>query len=170
MNMMRQPVLVLNASYEAIRIVAARRAMTLITKGAAVTEVPTNLQAYPGIYLPSVIRLRTYRHIPIRMQIASRRNIHLRDGGRCMYCGHKFRHDQLTLDHVLPRSRGGKSDWGNLVSACHGCNRKKADRTPEEWGVPLIHKPIPSSIHMSRWILRSMGMEEPAWRKYIYAD
>src|ERR1039458_2507358 len=116
MNLMRKPVLQLNASYEPLRIIAARRALTLITKGVAVVEVPTSTIVYPGIYLPSVIRLRTYRHVPIRMQVMSRKNILLRDGGRCMYCGQ--RSDELTLDHVIPRSRGGQNTWENLVACC----------------------------------------------------
>ena len=168
MNLMRKPVLQLNASYEPLRIIAARRALTLITKGVAVVEVPTSTVVYPGIYLPSVIRLRTYRHVPIRMQVMRRKNILLRDGGRCMYCGQ--RSNELTLDHVIPRSRGGLNTWDNLVACCKRDNHKKNDRTPEEAGMNLIHRPLPQTIHTPRFVLRSMGLEVNEWSPYLWAD
>ena len=168
MNLMRTPTLLLNASYEAIRIVTARRALTLITKGKAVVEVDTDKMIYPGVYLPSVIRLRTYRHVPVRFQVVSRKNILLRDGGRCMYCGQKLKNQDVTLDHVIPRSRGGASSWENLVACCKADNHRKSDKLPEEVGMKLIRRPLPQTIHTGRWILRTLGEEEPLWRKYLY--
>lgn len=170
MNLMRKPVLVLNSSYEPIRIIVARRAMTLICKGAAMVEMPTDIEVYPGITLPSVIRLRTYKHIPIRMQIVSRKNIYIRDGHKCCYCGQTFKGDVLTLDHVIPRSRGGKSDWSNLVTCCRADNHRKADRMPEEAGMKLLRRPLPATVHTGRGLLRLMGLENQAWGKYLYAD
>ena len=170
MTLMRKPVLVLNASYEAIRIVAARRALTLICKGAAVVEVPTNTQLYPGITLPSGIRLRTYRHIPIRMQIVTRKNIYVRDGYKCGYCGRKFHGDELTLDHVIPKSRGGTGAWDNLVAACEPCNRSKDNRTPEEAEMPLLRRPLPVTVNTSRHILRTVGLEVQEWQRFLYHD
>lgn len=167
---MKKPVLVLNASYEPIRIVAARRALTLLCKGAAMVEMPTDIEVYPGITLPSVIKLRTYRHIPVRMQVVSRKNIYLRDGHKCCYCGEEFKGDSLTLDHVIPKSRGGKNDWSNLVTCCRKDNHRKADRTPEEAGMKLLRKPLPATVHTGRIILRSMGLEVEAWSKYLYSD
>ena len=171
MNLMRKPVLQLNASYEALRIVSAKKALTLVTKGVALVEVPTNIQVHTGIYLPSVIRLRTYRHVPIRMQVTSRKNIFLRDGERCMYCGEKFKTSDLTLDHVIPKSRGGPQTWSNLVSCCKRDNHRKGDRTPEEAGMKLIHKPLPQTVHTPRFLLRSMGMEiDEQWSKFLWVD
>jgi len=170
MSLMRKPVLQLNASYEAIRIVSARRALTLLTKGVAVVEVPTSAMIYPGIYLPSVIRLRTYRKIPIRMQLVTRKNLYTRDGYRCGYCGEKFHGDQLTLDHIVPKSRGGGNSWDNLTSCCQACNRRKADRTPLEAGMPLLRRPIPLSVHTSRFVLRSLAGDVPEWNQYLYHD
>ena len=171
MNLMRRPVLQLNASYEAVRIVPARRALTLITKGVALVEVPTDIQVHRGIYLPSVIRLRTYRHIPIRMQVVSRKNIFLRDGERCLYCGERFKTSELTLDHVLPKSRGGDGSWSNLVSCCQRDNHRKGDRTPEEAGMKLIHRPLPQNIHTPRFLLRSMGMDiDESWSKFLWVN
>lgn len=160
----------LNNSYEAIRIVTARRALTLITKGKAVVEVHTEKMIYPGVYLPSVIRLRTYKHIPIRMQLVTRKNIYVRDGYRCNYCGHRFRGDELTLDHIIPKAQGGVSSWHNLTAACKRCNQIKDDRTPEEAGMPLLKRPLPVSVHTSRFMLRSMGLEVAEWGKYLYTD
>jgi 5-methylcytosine-specific restriction endonuclease McrA len=170
MILMRRPVLQLNASYEPIRIVPARKALTLITKGVALVEVPTNIQVHRGIYLPSVIRLRIYRHVPIRMQVVSRKNIFLRDGGRCMYCGERFRSRELTLDHVIPKSRGGRNEWSNLVACCPRDNHRKSDRTPEEAGMKLIHRPLPQTVHTPRFLLRSMGMEINEWGPYLFVD
>lgn len=170
MSLMRTPTLQLNASYEAIRIITARRALTLVTKGVAVVELATDKEIYPGIYLPSVIRLRVYKRIPIRMQLVTRKNIYTRDQYRCLYCGLKFRGEHLTLDHVMPKSRGGRNEWHNLVTACEVCNRKKDDRTPEEAGMPLIHRPLPITVHTNRAMLRMIGSETVVWQKYLWHE
>jgi 5-methylcytosine-specific restriction endonuclease McrA len=168
--MIRRAVLQLNASYEPLRIISAKKALTLITKGVALVEVPTSIKVYPGIYLPSVIRLRNYRHVPIRLQQVSRRNIILRDGSRCQYCGQRFESAELTLDHIIPRSRGGRNEWSNLVAACKKDNHRKADRTPEEAGMVLLRRPIPQTIHTPRFLLRSLGSEISEWGPYLYQD
>ena len=170
MNVMRRPVLQLNASYEALRITSARRALSLVTKGKAVVELATNRMIYPGIYLPSVIRLLVYKHVPVRMQVTTRRNIFMRDSHRCQYCGQTFHSSELTLDHVIPRAQDGKSSWENLVTCCRKDNHRKANRTPEQAGMPLLHRPIPASVHTSRFILRSMGLQVEEWSRYLYAD
>jgi 5-methylcytosine-specific restriction endonuclease McrA len=170
MSLMRRPVLQLNASYEPLRIISAKKALTLITKGVALVELPTSRMVYPGIYLPSVIRLRTYRHVPIRMQVASRKNIYIRDGHKCMYCGHSFVSQDLTLDHVQPKSQGGKNEWSNLVAACGKCNHRKANRTPEEAGMYLIRRPLPANIHTPRFVLKALGKEVQEWGPYLYSN
>lgn len=170
MNLMRKPTLLLNASYEAIRIISAKRALTLITKGKATVELPTSKIIYPGVFLPSVIRLRTYKRIPIRMQIVTRKNLYLRDAHTCQYCGQKFSTLELTLDHILPSSRGGGNSWDNLVAACAPCNRRKDNRTPEEAGMKLLHRPLPATVHTARQVLRSVGLETKEWGPYLYAD
>ena len=134
MNVMRRPVLQLNASYEALRIIPAMRALKLVTTGKATVELATKKLVYPGIYLPSVIRLLVYRHVPVRLQVTTRRNILMRDSYRCQYCGQKFHGSELTLDHVIPRAQGGKNSWENLVACCRKDNHRKADRTPDEAG------------------------------------
>jgi 5-methylcytosine-specific restriction endonuclease McrA len=170
MNIMRRAVLQLNASYEPLRIVSAKKALTLITKGVALVEVPTSTVVYPGIYLPSVIRLRAYKTVPHKRPIPSRKNIFVRDGYRCLYCGAKAPRAVLELEHVIPKSRGGQGSWDNLVSACHPCNQRKANRTPEEAGMTLIHRPLPATVHTSRFVLKQLGSEVNEWSKYLWND
>ena len=125
------PVLVLNASYEPINICGARRALVLVLKGIARTEEEHGLMLHAQrsrIAMPSVIRLLEYRRIPHQTRALSRKNILLRDRNTCQYCGVLLPSSDLTLDHVVPRSRGGNSTWENLVACCHVCNRKKGNR------------------------------------------
>lgn len=169
-NAMRSPVLVLNASFEPLHICAARRALVLVIKDAAHIQEDTGREVHSGIMFPSVIRLKTHRHIPYRAQELTRKNILVRDGHQCQYCGETFSAMDLTLDHVIPRSRKGLSVWENLVAACGPCNRRKADRTPEEAGMPLLRRPRPVTLHTARGILRAHGEHEKVWQRYLYYD
>ncbi len=168
MSTMTQPVLVLNASYEPVNITGARRAIVLVLKGVAVVEESRDVAIHRELYLPSVVRLQQYRRLPQRVQMLSRKNIYVRDGYMCQYCGGVFIARDLTLDHVVPRSKGGESSWENLVAACQPCNRKKNDRTPEQAGMKLMRMPKPVTIHTSRSMMRLMGHQEEAWKKYLY--
>lgn len=167
-NAMMQPVLVLNGSYEPINITGARRAIVLVLKGAAVVEESRNYPIHRGLMLPSVVRLRQYRRVPNRTQVLSRKNIYIRDSYICQYCGERKSADKLTLDHVLPRARGGSNRWENLVAACQPCNHTKGDRTPEEAGMKLLHVPRPLTIHTSRSMMRMAGHSEPTWQQYLF--
>lgn len=166
-----RPVLVLNASYEPINVCAARRALVLVLKGAARTEevhssyFHSSRTRYP---VPSVIRLLDYRRIPHRSRALSRKNILLRDRNTCQYCGAACAAQALTLDHVVPRSRGGKSTWENLVACCHTCNHHKGDSLPVEAGMKLLREPQPFSLHTSRHLIRMMGRSDEQWRKYLF--
>jgi 5-methylcytosine-specific restriction endonuclease McrA len=168
--MIRRTVLMLNASYEPLRIVSAKKSLTLLTKGVAVVEVPTSIEVHAGIFLPSVIRLRNFRNVPHKRPIPSRKNIFTRDGFRCLYCGAKAPKVTLELEHVIPKSRGGLGTWENLVSACHPCNQRKADRTPEEAGMKLIHRPLPATVHTGRFVLKTMGAEVNEWSRFLFCD
>ena len=172
MNLAKIPVLVLNSSYEAITILSARRALTLVSKGAALTEVPTNARVHRTleIYIPSVIRLRNYAKIPHRRPIPSRANIFRRDNHTCLYCGRKSPKVILELEHILPRSRGGTGEWHNLATSCHECNQMKGDRTPQEANMSLLHKPLPSSVHTSRFLLKTLGKEINEWQRFLWVD
>src|ERR1700739_4813883 len=110
-SVMTMPVLVLNASYEPVNITRARRALVLLIKGVAVVEEAHDRFVHVGLQLPCVIRLRQYRRLPSRIQTLSRKNILIRDGHICQYCGEKFWSSELELEHVIPRSRGGVSTW-----------------------------------------------------------
>jgi len=179
MSMINKAVLVLNASFEPISITRAKNALKLLIKGSAVAEEDYGVDVYPGIPLPCVIRLRNYKKIPVRISLLTRPNIYARDKYLCQYCGAKEGSTRtlngkpvkvvLTLDHVLPESRGGPWAWDNLVSCCKQCNLKKADRTPEEAGMPLLHTPGRLTIHTSRYLLRLVGLEEDErWAKYLF--
>lgn len=167
---MKRPVLVLNGSYEPLQFCSAKRAMKLLIKEVAVTEQEHDIIVHGSWMLPSVIRLKHFRKVPIKIQEVNRKNIFTRDRNKCQYCGHIFSVNNLTLDHVQPKSRGGKSDWQNLVTACRKCNLTKADRTPTEANMPLLNIPRAMTIHTTRDIMRSMGTEDPKWQEYLYFD
>lgn len=170
MNLRKIPVLVLNASYEAITVVSARRALTLVTKGAATVETPSNVRVHQVWYLPSVIRLRNFAKVPHRRPQATRKNIFRRDGSACLYCGAKAPKVVLELEHIVPQSRGGPSTWENLVTSCHGCNAKKGNRTPEEANMPLLRRPLPVSVHTNKFLLKNIGGDIPEWRQFLWHD
>jgi 5-methylcytosine-specific restriction endonuclease McrA len=169
-NAKGQAVLVLNASFEPVSICHLRRALVLVVKDSALIQEHTGREIHAGIMWPSVIRLKKYRHVPHRVQVLTRRNILVRDGHQCQYCGETFSALVLTLDHVIPRSKGGPSTWENLVAACKDCNRRKADQTPEEAGMPLLRRPRPVTLHTARSVLRSQGEAEKTWQRYLYFD
>jgi 5-methylcytosine-specific restriction endonuclease McrA len=165
------PVLVLNATYEPINITAARRAVVLVLKGVATTEEENGSfihSARMAIRLPSVIRLTEFRRIPYQTRALSRKNILMRDRYTCQFCGRVLPASELTLDHVVPRSRGGHTDWDNLVACCHTCNNLKGDRFPEETGLRLLRPPRPFTLHTSRQLMRMLGRSDERWRKYLF--
>jgi 5-methylcytosine-specific restriction endonuclease McrA len=168
---MQMPVLVLNASYEPINVCAARRAIVLVLKGVASAEEisgHTVHAARRGFHLPSVIRLLEYRRIPHQTRALSRKNILMRDRYTCQYCHRTLPSGELTLDHVLPRSRSGDSTWENLVACCHSCNNRKGGRTPEEAGMRLMRQPRPFNLHTNRHLMRLLGKSDAQWRKYLF--
>jgi 5-methylcytosine-specific restriction endonuclease McrA len=168
---LQDPVLVLNATYEPIHVTAVRRALVLVLKGVAQAEEHNHSEVHSAqraIKVPSVIRLLAYRHIPQQTRALSRKNVLLRDRNTCQFCGHQFPAGELTLDHVVPRSRGGSSSWENLVACCYACNNRKGDRTPEEAGLRLQRRPRPFTLHTSRQLMRLIGRHDAKWRKYLF--
>jgi 5-methylcytosine-specific restriction endonuclease McrA len=165
------PVLVLNASSEPINVCAARRAIVLVLKGVATAQEENGHYLHAArlaFRVPSVIRLLEYRRIPHQTRALSRKNILLRDRNTCQYCAEVLPSGELTLDHVLPRSRGGLSTWENLVACCHACNRRKGNRLPTEAGMHLMREPRAFNLHTSRHIMRLMGRSDDKWRKYLF--
>jgi 5-methylcytosine-specific restriction endonuclease McrA len=150
-----QQVLVLNASYEPLNVCSVRRAHVLVFKGKAevVEQLEQPLHSASTTYpWPHVIRLVTYVHVPRAAQRKiSRRALFARDEWRCVYCGDQ--NARLTLDHVVPRSRGGESVWENVVTSCAPCNLRKGNRLPEEVSMTLRRPPRPPApvlfIHLA---------------------
>jgi 5-methylcytosine-specific restriction endonuclease McrA len=168
---MHAPVLVLNASYEPINICGARRAVVLVLKGVATAEEQSHVTIRSAVHsmrLPSVIRLTGYRRIPHQTRALSRKNILIRDRFTCQYCSRTLPSGELTLDHVIPRSRAGETAWENLVACCHTCNNRKGSRTPEEADMRLARPPRPYSLHTSRHLMRMLAKSDERWRKYLF--
>ena len=95
-----------------------------------------------SIEIPKIIRLRIYDKFPRNRVKFNKRNIIARDKNQCQYCGKKFHNSELSLDHILPKSRGGENSWTNIVAACHKCNKNKGGNTPQEARLKLICKPV----------------------------
>lgn len=162
-------VLVLNASFEPLNVVSVRRAVVLLLKDKAelVEAVEAVMRAESvTVPTPSVIRLVSYVRIPYRMRVpVSRRGVLARDRYTCQYCGLTPGRTALTIDHVVPRSRGGPKRWENLVAACARCNRRKGGRSPEEAGMRLLSLP-----HSPRFIVLAVVSHDggpDGWRKYL---
>jgi len=164
-------VLLLNITYEPLRIINWKKAITLMLLGKVevLEEYGREIRSVSfTIKLPSVVRLLRLVKRPKSPVKFSRQNIYARDKYRCQYCGQKFSSEELTYDHVVPRSRGGKTEWENIVTCCVDCNRRKGGRTPSEAGMKLIKKP-----EKPTWIpaLRiTIGFREvpQSWRDYLY--
>jgi len=164
-------VLVLNKHYAAVRIVSAKRAFCMLYKQIAeiVSVEDQSYQSYDfdswrqvseyraayerenhewircvkfELAVPRIVRLLFYDRLPRRAVKLNRRNIFARDRNRCQYCGRKYPTSELSLDHVIPRSRGGEVSWSNIVCACVSCNVKKGGRTPAEAHMKLIAEPV----------------------------
>jgi len=171
--MLDSSVLVLNASYEAINICNLKRAIVLIFKGVACAEEETEYEIHSAsmvIMAPAVIRLLKYVRIPYRVVRFSRKNVLLRDRYKCQYCGKEFVPAHLTLDHVIPVSRGGKTQWDNIVTACKSCNAKKGGRKPSEAGMALPRKPKAPPIVYYLHLVKNMRGHHHAWQKYLFLD
>jgi 5-methylcytosine-specific restriction endonuclease McrA len=160
-----QQTLVLNATYEPLGVVSERRALILVLNSrASVVEESENVLHYAGgdLILPSVIKLVKFVRIPYRHSVPlSRRALFARDGGRCVYCSAPA----ASIDHVLPRSRGGAHAWENVVSACHKCNHLKADKTLKELGWKLRH--IPREPVGAAWRILGTGRPDSRWVEYL---
>lgn len=139
-------VLVLNSDYTPLNVTSTRRGFILVIKGKAEVLREDNKKIVTSVgefTRPLIIRLLSYvRYIASHLKL-SRKRLYARDYNQCVYCSGK---KNLTIDHVIPKSRGGKNTWANLVTCCHYCNIKKGSRTPEEAGMKPQHKPYEPSI------------------------
>ena len=157
--------LVLNASYEPLCVVSGRRALLLMLNGKAevLHESDEVFHAEKISFVaPSVVRLRHYVKVPYHAgKTVSRRAVFLRDGGRCQYCDKTAE----SLDHVIPRSRGGSHTWENVVAACRSCNNRKRDRLLEETNFVLRKTPVMPKDRV--WMLSFSAKSNPDWERYI---
>lgn len=128
----------LDAAWQPLEIISTYKAFNMCYSGRA-KIVSSSL--IDGIEIPSVIVLHNYvRRFPFRLS-CNRKNVFWRDSNQCQYCGNIFKFDDLTMDHVKPKSKGGAKSWENIVASCKVCNSKKRDRTPKEAQMPLIKRP-----------------------------
>lgn len=181
-------VLVLNKSWVAVNVASVRRSITMLYQGLARAVHPEDYSLYDfddwcelstleieGRYLhtpdlrvriPEIILLNGFNGFFHREVRFSRRNIFERDKNSCQYCGRKLAKAELTIDHVVPRSKGGRDTWENLALACVKCNVKKGNRTPREANMPLIRRPI-----KPHW-LPTLGARLPtsklsSWQRFV---
>jgi len=185
-HVLEQPALVLNQNFVPIHLTTARHALVLLYQevARAVNPVDGSLHRFqtwadlrvpegePAIRsvslrlpIPEVVVLERYSQVPRRSVPFNRKNLYARDRNRCQYCGRHLESRELTIDHVLPRVRGGISSWTNCVLACISCNRRKAHRSPEEAGMRLLRWPS-----RPRWTPKHLFTNMPrraSWEKVI---
>jgi 5-methylcytosine-specific restriction endonuclease McrA len=157
--------LVLNATYEPIGVVPGRRALLLVLAAKAIQLEAGDALLHSTsvtVSVPVVVKLTRFVKIPYRTVVPlTRRGVFLRDGGRCVYC----EAPATSLDHVVPRSRGGGHSWDNVVSCCRRCNHVKADRTVAELGWRLRRPPhTPTGV---AWRILGTGRSDPRWIPYL---
>lgn len=162
-------VLVLNASHEPLSVVSDRRALVLVIRGKAVT-IEVRDQVWRSerheIPVPAVVRLTAFVHVPFQRNVpVTRRAVFGRDDNRCQYCAGPAE----SIDHVLPRSRGGQHTWDNVVACCRRCNVRKGSRLPAEAGLILERMPRPPRHH--GWIYATTGSTlDPVWQRYLMLE
>lgn len=160
--------LLLNASFEPLHAISARRALVLVLADKADVVAASDQAVHSehlSLTVPSVVRLRHYVRIPYRAAVPlNRRNLALRDAGRCAYCGERG----ATIDHVIPRSRGGQHVWDNVVLACQPCNSRKGDRLLAELGWSLSS--TPRTPDAWSWIAFAISEVDPDWEPWLPAS
>lgn len=184
--MLQTPVLVLNRNYQPVSLTTARRAFCLLSKGHARAVGPDyrtydleewmEYEAVDGdeavdtprqhLAVPRVLLLQAYDRLPSREVKFSRRNVYIRDGYVCQICGKPGTRDTLNLDHVVPVSKGGRSCWENVITACIRCNHFKGDRTPAQAGLKLLRAPQRPRWQHFMVLLVASGFH-PRWKAFL---
>lgn len=163
--------LILNKDYAILSVCSWQAAITALHSGKArVLEEYDEVvrSAYLTMKIPAVIVVNEYVKKPVKNLKFSRASVYARDRFSCCYCGEKCKTFELTYDHVIPRSQGGKTDWFNIVSACMPCNSRKGGRTPEQAKMKLLRKPVrPRAVPQMQF--EFIGKEVPEqWRDFVY--
>lgn len=166
---MLRKVLVLNQNYEPLTVTSAKRAISLLylKRVQLVERYACEVHSVSlSLPCPSVIRLHSYVHKPYKEVVLNRKNILKRDHNICQYCGRNSQ--PMTIDHVIPKSYGGKDTWENLVCACIRCNTKKGNHTPEEAGMKLL-KPPRKPSHLF-YLQTMISKAHETWKPYLFLD
>ncbi|MDH4128833.1 MAG: HNH endonuclease [Spirochaetota bacterium] len=167
-------VLLLNSSFEPIKIISWQKAIILLFKNKV--EIVEEYDKYfihsekLTFRMPAVVKLHYFLNIRKYQSLRfSKENVFFRDNYTCVYCNKKFLKNYLTLDHVIPFSKGGKKTWYNIVTACHECNNKKGDRHLEQTDLKLLKKPIkPSGHNYLNFYIKFQNIPDK-WRDYLPA-
>lgn len=163
---MEKKVLVLNLDHTPVAVVNAQKAIVLTFLDKAMLLARFDHLCIRTVdrtfHYPAVIRLHEYKNIPYQGAMLNRHNIFKRDQNECQYCGAK---KALTIDHVLPKSKGGKTNWQNLITACHRCNTQKGDRTPEQAG--FVHKYLPFRPTLSYFLAEYAEKNAMEWLPFL---
>ncbi|MCV9386777.1 HNH endonuclease [Reichenbachiella ulvae] len=166
---MNGKVLVLNQDYSPLAICSVNRAFLLVFLEKAELLEADQEEAIHTVDAtfekPTVIKINRYINVPYRGVVLTRQNLFKRDNNCCQYCGSR---ENLTIDHLIPRSRGGRSVWDNLVTACKHCNAKKGDMTPDQAGLKLARLPYRPTYIM--FLRNSMGDMRKEWLNYLKAS
>ena len=182
---LERPTLVLNRNWQPVGVASVARALVKVWNDHAVIVDPADYQTYDWndwvelqpaegehvirtqkleLRVPEVVIMTRYDRVPSYVVTFSRRNLFKRDGYTCQYCGCRPGSEELTIDHVTPRSQGGVSSWDNCVLACVKCNSRKADRTPEQAGMPLAKKPFRPAW---RPMFAARGVRIDSWTRFL---
>lgn len=184
-SVLQRPALILNRNWQAVAVATVARSLVMLSNGAARAVDPADYQTYgwdewlsrePSdgegfvqavrmrVCVPEVLTLTYYDRVPVGAVAFSRRNLYRRDRYTCQYCGARPARNELSIDHIVPKSRGGGSSWANCVVACVSCNKNKADRLPHEARMRLRTKPI-----RPKWspYLLSVGVQVESWARFL---
>lgn len=168
-SILNRKVLVLNQSYEPLMVINAKRAIVLIIKEKVkmLEKYSENIRSVQNSFdLPSVIRLNFYVHLKYKDIVLNRRNILKRDDYRCQYCAKQA--IPLTLDHIVPKNKGGKDSWENLVAACSKCNTRKGDTLLKHMDMKLLKKPRkPSKLFQ---LQTYVNKKQDNWKQYLFME
>jgi len=169
--MTMEKTLLLNVTYEPLRVIGWQKAITLLTleKVEVIEEYDREVHSVSfAIKLPAVVRL--LRFVKWRKESVkfSRRNIYARDHGKCQYCDRALAQQEITYDHVVPKSQGGQTTWENVVSCCVECNGKKGGHTPKHAGMKLLKIPQRPTWNMAIRVTIGIKQAPESWRDYLY--